>query len=46
MELQELKVKAFDLIAQKEKYLVEIEKIQKELNPIIEKIASLENGIK
>jgi hypothetical protein len=46
MELQELKVKAFDLIAKKEKYLVEIEKIQKELNPIIEKIASLENDNK
>lgn len=46
MELNELKVKAFDLIALKERYLLEIEKINKELQSLVEEIKKVEtNGI-
>jgi hypothetical protein len=44
MELNELKAKAFDLIKVKDWHLVEIDKIQKELQLILEKIAQLEGG--
>jgi len=43
MDINELKVKAFDLIAMKEKHMVAIDQINKELQPILEKISGLEN---
>lgn len=48
MELTQLKVKAFDLIAAKETYLIQVEKLTKEIQETVEKIKKLEeqNGIK
>lgn len=44
MEIQELKAKAFDLLAAKDKHLIAIDQINKQLQPILEKILELEGG--
>jgi DNA repair ATPase RecN len=43
MELNELKAKAFDLLSLKEKYIVAIDQINKEIQSILVEIKKLEN---
>lgn len=44
MEVKELKVQAFDLIAVKEKHLRALDEINKQLEELVKKIQELEGG--
>jgi len=49
MDVNQLKVQAFDLIAAKEKHLKAVDQLNKELQIVLDKMAELEasnNGIK